>query len=516
MRNYFFLLVSLIFNAHLLFGQIKAYKPQSEQKDKIRFYAGFDYGSATNHGSFAKLVLSNSGDVRMGKQLSIDASYAMAHLTLGAKYKRHAVEIGYGSLAHHTGGSYTVETSPEKEATAGFNIIRTMGYVPLRYSYQLFNLTPRVSVSIGAGVGFAFFLDDGRDEFSEPMDRTIVTYYSNGTSFLTRQLTDEEQLKRSTITYELNGRLNWQIGKRLGFNLAGSYIYSPQVIRKHDFLIAPQVGKPHTGTIFSNLNSTALSLGINYYILNPPNPTEKQKKESVENKNRFYVATDLGYFLNTGNFKGSVSSGTLKPSIWPWVTERRLALNVGYKMSRYAFELSYQKLSIFNSFIYDEVQYEPGTYPVVLGRQSTGALSQYLALRLYRNLLKNSKKWQLNVGIGVAFAKFEEEQVSEVFREKTIYSDVIGDANDPKKIVVNYSDVEKLKASTVCIEGNFKAERKLNERWQINFWSRYIYNPEVIRTVKFNVNYNKGASRNGEVTTNLTGFAVGTGLQFNF
>lgn len=513
MRHYFFSLF-LIFHTSL-WSQIKLEIP----KDSVYFYANMSYGSITNSGSFTNLTIKNNGDSRLEKLLSIDMRSPTWNLMAGVKYKQHAFELGYGILSHHSGGQYIVETAPEK-LTKAFSTVRSMNYVPFRYYYQFPNISSRISAAVGVGLGVASFSDDGRDFVSDPIERNLVEYFPDGKTFSIYELTDEEQLKRSTLAYELNGRLNWQIGKRLGFNFDFNYIYSPKTIRKTDFSIVPQIGKTHSGTINSNLTSSMVSVGVKYYISKPPPQIEKRSKNEiesrVENKNHFYIGSDVGYFYNGGNFKGNINTGILRQSLWGTSTYRKLTLNIGYRMPKYALELSYQKLNNFNDFVYEEWKATPQSKPLILARDDGGISSQYFAMRLYRSL-HDSHKWRLYAGAGIALAQFSKNDASEDFQPGLTSSQFLqNDANPSVNLRIDYNDFKKLRKTTWCLEGNLKAERILSKHWQVNFWTRYIYNPQTVRTIKFDIKDNKGQNRFGETSTSLSSFAIGTGLSYTF
>lgn len=513
MRTFFFIYTFLMLPAYG-WTQLKIEKP----KESLYFYTNMSYGSATNRGSVADLSIKSNGDSRINKLLSIDRSAPMWNLMVGAKYKRHAVELGYGMIAHHSGGEYIVESAPEKLPSA-FSTVRSMNYVPLRYYYRAFNWGAKMSVELGAGVSFASFPDDGRDWVSEPRERNYVEYFPDGKTFSITELTDEEQIHRSALNYELNARLNWQIGKRLGFNCAYNYIYSPKIIRKTDFSIIPQIGKTHSGTINSSLTSSVASLGFNYYISSPPfqkqKQDEKEEEDEEKSKNYFYISSDVGIFYNQGNFKGGVSSGILEQNIWPTSTRHNLALNIGYDMSKYAVELSYQKLHNFNDFIYEEWKPAPEINALKLARDDSGVSSNYFAARLYRNFIHKSNNWRLNVGTGIALAQFSKSDASKDFQAKsTSHQSLKYDPDPSVNLLIDYTDFEKLREQTWCLEGNLKAERLLSNRWRINFWTRYIYNPQAVRTVKFDISTNKGQKRSGETSTSLSSFGMGVGLKY--
>ena len=245
------------------------------------------------------------------------------------------------------------------------------------------------------------------------------------------------------------------------------------------------------------------------------------KSQTFFEKYPIYFGVDWGFTGNSSSNKIDISPGNIlvkSDSPYPVSPEQGFAANIGYAKEKYSIELSYQ-------IVKNTIQYEYGylkkdIMPVYeSGWSPNDEYLNYFALRYYRNLVGNDKKWQINVGGGIGFAKFDDLFI----RSDTSNLGMGGGSRtffeDSTSFNIEYQAQERLyRSSTLCFEANLRFQRSIGQYLVFQFWTRAILSPWYMRGEDFQAKRSdrKDPPQTGTAKTTMNSFGFGIGLQYKF
>ncbi len=242
--------------------------------------------------------------------------------------------------------------------------------------------------------------------------------------------------------------------------------------------------------------------------------------QSFFTNHQVYLGIDWGLTENSSLNKIEINSGkiTALPTFGEFL-ETKFSFNLGFVKGANTFELGYQTVKNIIAYNYDLPTEEKILSTKIITDESNFEEMDYWVLRYYRNL-KNDGKWQINGGIGVGIAKFNDLFVRSDSSNLGGASSSLKVDIDPKNIyTVDFKANEELYSKvTPSIEANLKLSRNLGKYIDFNLWIRYIYSPWYIRGERFEItkSNNSEPSRFGSAKANMNSFGFGIGLQYKF
>jgi hypothetical protein len=245
------------------------------------------------------------------------------------------------------------------------------------------------------------------------------------------------------------------------------------------------------------------------------------KSQSFFEKHPLYIGVDWGFTGNSSSNKINISPGNIllkSESPYPVSPEQRFTANIGYAKEKYSIELSYQILK--NTIQYEYGYLRKDAQPIYQsGWSPNEEYLHYLALRYYKNLSIKNKKWQINIGGGIGFAKFDDLFV------RPDSSNLGGNSGsrtffeDSTNFNIEYQAQEQLyRSSTLCFEANLRFQRPIGKYLVFQFWTRAILSPWYMRGEEFQVKRSdrKDPPQTGSAKTTMNSFGFGIGLQYKF
>jgi hypothetical protein len=429
---------------------------------------------------------------------SVKEQYKNVGIHVGYQSNKHKWEIGL-SLGRDD-NSWTYKNT-NLDVQIGHGTDRPISTMRLGYTYQIYKINKRWTIDVGGGVNWVNLINrDSLNGLGNTDGEKIIWY------------ADETILRKNSFCIDGKIQLNYTLTPHWQAHLLYQYRYAPQYLRSsyavyYDFKTVQKLDAAYTK---SSPSAVLIGLGLQYHIQPLFDRPIKEIKPEISLKS-FHIGLDYGLINNTGSMKSTVNLGSISGFDPIVLITPRAGINIGYRYGRHDFEMGFQTLLNFVNFQFDTI----GNFTQAR-EQGFGTKAIYLPLRYHYSLLPQRKKWKIDAGVGIGFARFIEQDSTE-FTDKTTIQETITLSNNTV-VSYDYSDKERMNhRQTACFEGNFRLRRQFyNEHWQFNLWGRYIWNPWSMRTVKFDIKYNNQPERFGQVSTSLTSFGVGAGLSYAF
>jgi hypothetical protein len=237
---------------------------------KFPIYIGLDLGFTGN--STLNEVKISSGTI-----VSKPAFFPTAHrefaINLGLVKEQNIIEFGYqvirNSISFEYDFPFEKEKFPDLYLNGNFVDYEEMNYYALRYYRNLSHIDKKWQINIGAGIGFAQFIDlfvtPDTSNLGQRLEMTIIEP-KNGSTYTIDYVGTEELIKKRAFCFEANLKFQRPIGEHFVLQFWTRAILSPWYIRGQNFQITKSNNNepPRFGSAKSNLNSIGIGIGIQY------------------------------------------------------------------------------------------------------------------------------------------------------------------------------------------------------------------------------------------------------------